>query len=106
MPTASADDVRLDGNGGVIAVADPSEPGVDYGLTDADIEGYIEDAAFEAAQANPDYSEWSTERQRQLEKYYARFLVRSLADKPISSTSRETASVTYEGDSLTIDQLR
>jgi len=33
-------------------------------------------------------------------------LIRSLADKPISSTSRETASVTYEGDSLTIDQLR
>ena len=106
MATATADDVRLDGNGGVIAVADPSEPGVDYGLTDADIDGYIDDAAFEAAQANPDYSEWSTERQRQLEKYYAAFLIRSLADKPISSTSRETASVTYEGDSLTIDQLR
>ena len=104
MATATADDVRLDGNGGVIAVADPSEPGVDYGLTDADIEGYIDDAAFEAAQANSDYSEWSTERQRQLEKYLAALKIRENVDKPISSTSRETASVSYE--SMTLPALK
>mgnify|MGYP000353097756 CR=1 FL=1 len=104
MPTATADDVRLDGNGGVIAVADPSEPGVDYGLTDADIDGYIDDAAFEAAQANSDYSEWSTERQRQLEKYLAALKIRENVDKPISSTSRETASVSYE--SMTLPALK
>lgn len=106
MATATADDVRLDGNGGVIAVADPNDAGVSNGLTDADIEGYINDASFEAAQANSDYSEWSTERKRQLEKYYAAYLIRTLADKAIQSTSRETASVSYEGDSLSTSQLR
>lgn len=98
MATATADDVRLeDGNAGVIATD----------LSDAEIEGYIDDAAFEAGQAISDYDEWSTERQRQLEKYYAALLIRTLSDKAISSTSRETASVTYEGGgNLSVDQLR
>ena len=107
MATATADDVRLDGNGGVIAVADPNDADVDSGLTDADIEGYLTDAEFEAGQAISDYDEWSTERKTQLEKYYAALLIRTLSDKAISSTSRETASVTYEGGgNLSVDQLR
>jgi len=106
MATAQASDVRLDGNGGVIAVADPNDAGVEEGLTDTDIESYISDAEFEAKRANPDFDEWSDERKIQLTKYYAAYLIRTLADKPIQSTSRETASVSYEGQSLTIDQLR
>jgi len=106
MAIAQPSDVRLDGNGGVIAIADPDEPDVDSGLTDADIQSYIDDAAFEAGQANPDYTEWSTERQRQLEKYYAAYLIRTLSDKAIQSTSRETASVSYEGGNITTSQLR
>jgi len=106
MATAQASDVRLDGNGGVIAVADPNEAGVEEGLTDSDIESYIDDAAFESKRANPNYDQWDAERQRQLEKYYAAYLIRTLADKPIQSTSRETASVSYEGQSLTVDQLQ
>jgi len=95
VATATPDDVKL-ANGGVIATD----------LTDAQIQSYIDDAAFEAGQANPDYDTWSTERQRQLEKYYAAYLIRTLVDKPIQSTSRETASVSYEGQRLTVDQLK
>jgi len=101
MATATADDVRLDGNGGVIAVADPSDAGVEEGLTDADINGYISDAAFEAGQAISGYADKSTEFKRQLEKYLAALKIRLYADRAVESTSRETASVSYEGMSTT-----
>ena len=106
MATATADDVRLDGNGGVIAVADPTNSDTNSGLTDADINSYIDDAAFEAGQAIADYSEWDTERKRQLEKYYAALKIRTLSDKAVSSTSRETVSVSYEGGGMSITELR
>jgi len=88
MTTATADDVRLeDGNAGVI--------GTD--LSDAEIEGYIDDAAYEANTAISGYSGWDAEDKRQLEKYAAALRIRLYADKAIESTSRETASVSYEG---------
>lgn len=92
MSTASPDDVR-----GVIATD----------LTDSDLQNYLDDAEFEAKQAINDYeTALSTEEKRQLEKYYASLLVRTLRDKGIDSTSRETASVTYEGTGLTTSELR
>lgn len=89
--TASPDDVK-----GVIATD----------LSLSEIQGYLDDAAYEASQANPKYSSWDSEDKKQLEKYYAALLIRTLRDKPISSTSRETASVDYEGSTLTTNQLR
>jgi len=106
MATATADDVRLDGNGGVIAVADPTNSDTNSGLTDADINSYIDDAAFQADQAIGGYEDWSTERKRQLEKYFASLLIRTLSDKAVSSTSRETVSVSYEGGGMSISELR
>lgn len=96
-PTAQPEDVRLGGgDGGVIAVSDS--------LTDSDITGYLEDAAFEASRAIQDYSEWSEERKTQLEKYLGALYIRQFADKAVESTSRETASVSYEG--ATIEELK
>lgn len=84
--TATADDVDLE-NGGVIATD----------LTDTQIESYIDDAYYEAKEAINGYDDRDAEDKRQLEKYYAALLIRWYADKAISSTSRETASVEYEG---------
>jgi hypothetical protein len=95
VATAVPDDVDLEG-GGVIATD----------LTDAQIQSYIDDAAFEAGEAINDYADWEMERKRQLEKYYAALKIRTLADKAISSTSRETASVSYEGGGMSIHELR
>lgn len=76
-------------------------------LSDSKITGYLEDAAFEASQAIQDYTSTLSETERaQLEKYYAALLVRTLRDKPVSSTSRETASVDYEGSTITVRELR
>lgn len=92
MSTATPDDVR-----GVIATD----------LSDSDIQGYLDDAEFDAEQAISDYNTTlTTDEKTQLEKYYAALLIRELRDKPISSTSRETASVSYEGDTLSITALR
>lgn len=87
--TASPDDVQ-----GVIAT----------GLSLSEIQSYLDDAAYEAGDANPDYSEWDTEDKRQLEKYLASLKIRLYRDKAIKSTSRETASVDYEG--MTTEELR
>ena len=96
-PTATPEDVRLGGSdGGVIAVSDS--------LSDSDIQGYIDDAAYEASNEIQGYSGWDAEDKRQLEKYYAAYLIRTLADKAVQSTSRETASVQYEG--ATIPELK
>ena len=98
MATATADDVRLeDGNAGVIATD----------LSDAEIEGYLDDAEYEAQAAIANYdTALSTEDKRQLEKYLAALLIRTISDKAISSTSRETASVSYEGGGMTTMELR
>lgn len=95
MATAQPSDVDLE-NGGVIATD----------LTDAQIQSYIDDAEYEAKAAITDYDDWDAEDKRQLEKYYAALLIRTLADKAIDSTSRETASVTYEGSGLSTSELR
>ena len=86
MSTATPDDVTLEG-GGVISTD----------LTDAQIQSYLDDAEYEASNAINGYEDWDAEDKRQLEKYYASLLVRWYADRAYSSTSRETASVTYEG---------
>jgi hypothetical protein len=92
MSTATPKDVR-----GVIATS----------LDDPEIENYLDDAEYEARQAIKGYDvALSTEDKTQLEKYYAALLIRTLADKGIESTSRETASVSYEGNGLTTKQLR
>lgn len=83
--TASASDVR-----GVISTD----------LSDSDINNYIDDAAYTADQEISGYTNKSTEFKTQLEKYYASLLIREWVDRAIDSTSRNTASVTYEGPSL------
>jgi len=89
MSTATPDDVTLEG-GGVIATD----------LTDAQIQSFIDDAEYEAKAVINGYQDWEDEDKRQLEKYYAALLIRENADRAINSTSRETASVDYEGMSL------
>jgi len=89
MSTATPDDVDLDG-GGVIATD----------LTDAQIQSFIDDAEYEAKAVINGYQDWEDEDKRQREKYYAALLIRENADRAINSTSRETASVDYEGMSL------
>jgi hypothetical protein len=92
MSTASPDDVR-----GVIATD----------LSDSEIQSYLDDAEFDAKDAITNYdTSLTTDEKTQLEKYYAALLVRELRDKPITSGSRETASVSYEGDALSITALR
>jgi len=96
VATATPDDVDL-ANGGVIATD----------LTDPQIQSYIDDAEFEASQAIANYSTaLTTEEKRQLEKYLAALLIRTISDKAISSTSRETASVSYEGGGMSTMELR
>lgn len=76
-------------------------------LSDSEIQNYLDDAEFEASQEIADYgTALTTEEKTQLEKYYAALLIRTLADKGIESTSRETASVTYEGNALSTRELR
>ncbi len=91
MSTATPTDVR-----GVIATS----------LDDSEVQNYLDDAEYEARQAINGYDDLATKDKGQLEKYYAALLIRTLADKGIESTSRETASVSYEGDGLTTKQLR
>jgi len=96
VATATPDDVDLE-SGGVIATD----------LTDPQIQSYIDDAEFEASQAIANYdTALTTEEKRQLEKYLAALLIRTLSDKAISSTSRETASVSYEGGGMSTMELR
>ena len=83
MSTAQPSDVR-----GVIATE----------LSDPDIQNYLDDAEFEAEQAIDDYQNaLSNTEQTQLEKYVAALRIRQWVDRAIESTSRETASVSYEG---------
>jgi len=95
VATAVPDDVDLEG-GGIIATD----------LTDAQIQSYIDDAAYEAGAVIADYADWDAEDKRQLEKYLAALRIRTLSDKAVSSTSRETASVSYEGGGMSISELR
>ncbi len=86
-----------------MSTADPSD--VDPGVisTDLDntaIQSFLDDAEFEARRAINQYDEWDSERKTQLEKYLAALRIRQVAGKGISSASRETGSITYEGSSL------
>jgi len=93
--TATADDVRLeDNNAGVIATE----------LSDSEIAGYLDDSAYEANAAISGYDDWDTEDKKQLEKYVAALKIRMFADRALNSTSRETASVDYEG--MSTQELR
>jgi hypothetical protein len=88
MPTASVSDVE-----GVIDV--------DLSSSTTSISDFLEDAEFDAKQEINDYSSsLTTEEKRQLEKYLASLYIREWVDRAVSSTSRETASVNYEGPSL------
>jgi hypothetical protein len=86
MSTAQPSDVR-----GVIATE----------LSDSDIQNYLDDAEFEAEQAIDDYQNaLSNTEQTQLEKYVAALRIREWADRAVESTSRETASMSFEGMSI------
>lgn len=88
MPTASTTDVE-----GVIDV--------DLSNSSTSISDFLNDAEFEAKQAISNYSSsLTTEEKTQLEKYLAATFIREWVDRSVSSTSRETASVSYEGPSL------
>lgn len=73
---------------------------VDLSNSTTTISGFLEDAAYDADQAITDYTNKSTEDKIQLEKYLASLYIREWVDRAIDSTSRETASVSYEGPSL------
>jgi len=74
---------------------------IETDLNDSDIDNYINDAAFDSEQAIDNYQTSRTsEEKTQLEKYLASLYIRQTKDKAISSTSRETASVSYEGPTL------
>lgn len=92
-----------------MSTADPTDVQgvISTSLSTSEIQNYLDDAEFEASQAITDYTTTlDTEERRQLEKYYAALLIRQLRDKPISSGSRETASVSYEGDAPTLGELQ
>jgi len=89
-PTASASDVR---------------ELIDTELSDTDIDNYLDDAAFLADDAISNYSnDISTSKKTFLEKHLAALNIRLSKDRAASSVSRETASVSYEG--MSISQLR
>lgn len=74
---------------------------VDLSNSTTSISNFLDDAEFEASQAIENYSNaLTTEEKTQLEKYLAALKIRSWVDRAVSSTSRETASVSYEGMSL------
>lgn len=77
------------------------DPGVISTELDPEVvQGYIDDVAFDARQAIDDYDDWEEQRKRGLEKYAAALRIRELRDRAISSASRETASMDYEGSSI------
>lgn len=83
-----------------MSTATPSDvdPGViSTNLEDSVIEGYLDDAAAEASDAINDYDEWDASRQMRLEKYLAALRIRELRDRAVTSASRETASMEYDG---------
>lgn len=84
MSTAVPDDVR-----GVI----PTD------LDDAAIQNYLDDAEFENEQVN-DTSGMSSEQIIQIEKYLAALSIAQSKDRPIDRGSKESASVTYGGDTI------
>lgn len=84
MATATADDVR-----GVI----PTD------LDDDAILNYINDAEYDNEKVN-DTSEQTTEDMRQIEKYLAALKIAQSKDRPIDSGSKESASITYGGDTI------
>lgn len=73
---------------------------IETNLSTGDIENYIDDAAYEANDAIANYTDKSTEFKTQLEKYLASLRIREIRDRSFSSASRETASVDYEGMSI------
>lgn len=74
---------------------------IETDLSDSDIDNYINDAAFDAEQAIADYQNaLTTEEKTQLEKYLASLYIRQTKDRSFDSTSRETASISYEGSEL------
>jgi hypothetical protein len=95
MTAASPDDVTLEG-GGLIATD----------LTDTQIQSFIDDAEYAAEQAINDYQNKDTEFKRQLEKHLAAMYIIEGPDRRVSSTSRETASVDYQGMPLSAIKRR
>jgi len=74
---------------------------IDTRLSDPDIKGYISDAEYEAKNAIDDYTNTLDPSDRsQLEKYLTALRIRELADRPASSTSRETVNISYQGNPL------
>jgi len=79
------------------AVPDDVRGVIETDLSDSDIDNFITDAEFDAKNAINDYTNTLDPTERsQLEKYLAALYIRQTKDKAISSTSRETASVSYE----------
>jgi len=86
-----------------MSTAEPSDVNgvIATDLSDSDIQSYLDDSEFEAQQAITDYDTKLSETEKtQLEKYLAALKIREWRDKAVSSASRETASLTYEGPSL------
>lgn len=74
---------------------------IDTDLSNSEIDNFLDDAEFEAKQAISDYSNALTQTERQqLEKYLAALHIREWYDRAFESASRESASISYEGPSL------
>lgn len=71
-------------------------------LTNSDIQPFLDDASAEIDEEVE--TDLSTSKETRLEKYYAAYLIRAVRDRSISSASRQSADVDYEGSSL--DELR
>lgn len=68
-------------------------------LSDSDIQNFLDDAKFDNEQAN-DTSSMSNAQIKQIEKYLAALKIAQSKDRPIDSGSKESASITYGGDTI------
>lgn len=84
-----------------MAEATPSDvrSAISTDLSDSEIQSYIDDAQFQNEQKN-DTGEMTTKHIRQLEKYYAAYLIRAFRDRALSSGSKESTSLDYDGSAL------
>lgn len=79
---------------------DDVDPGIiSTDLEPLDIQGYIDDAEWEAADANDDYDDWDADDKEQLEKYLAALRIREIRERDATRERVADVSFTYDGPS-------
>lgn len=68
-------------------------------LSDSEVLSYLDDAQFANEKSN-DTGDMTTEHIRQIEKYLAAFLIRSVRDRALASGNKESVSLDYDGSAL------